>query len=167
MSDNQLALRLEGSVSLSDLTDALDSFNGLIAALSEDIAPSVTIKWTVTGLESGSAAATISGEPAIGDDIDDVKRIVQAYGIVGHALEGNKVIPYSPRVREQARKLTTVLRGNVTAIRFRAADEEEAIIVEQVAVKEPKLIASYGSVEGRVLTLAIRRQMTFTLYRDC
>lgn len=164
MASDQLALHLDGNVSLAELADALESFNGLIEALSDDITPGASIKWTIVGLESGSATAKVRGEAAVGDDIDDVSRIVQAYGIVGRALESNAVIPYSPRVREQARKLTGVLRGNVTAIRFRAADDEEATIIEQMNIKEPKFVTSYGSIEGRVLTLASRRQLAFTLY---
>ena len=88
---------------------------------------------------------------------------MHAYAIVGRALESNNVIPYSPRVQEVARKLTDVLDGRVTAIHLQTA-RDDATVVQRWTTEALTLVASYGVVEGRVLTLASRHRITFTLY---
>jgi hypothetical protein len=150
-------------VSLTAFRNAIESFADLVDALAEDITPSAVIAWVVTHLEAGSAVATIRGQPAADHQVDDVARVVHAYAIVGKALESNNVIPYSPRVQEVARKLTDVLHGRVTAIHLQTA-KDDATIVQRWTTDALKPVASYGAVEGRVLTLASRRDITFTVY---
>jgi hypothetical protein len=163
MADDTLTLRLDGEVSLTAFRNAIESFADLVDALAEDITPSAVIAWVVTHLEAGSAVATIRGQPAADHQVDDVARVVHAYAIVGKALESNNVIPYSPRVQEVARKLTDVLHGRVTAIHLQTA-KDDATIVQRWTTDALKPVASYGAVEGRVLTLASRRDITFTVY---
>jgi hypothetical protein len=163
MADDTLTLRLDGEVSLAAFRKAIESFADLVDALAEDITPSAVIAWVVTHLEAGSAVATIRGQPAADDQVDDVARVVHAYAIVGKALESNNVIPYSPRVQDVARKLTDVLDGRVTAIHLQTA-KDDATVVQRWTTDALTLVASYGVVEGRVLTLASRRHLTFTLY---
>lgn len=164
MTDNEVTLRLDGQIPLASFVEAMQSLNGLMKTLGDDVAPSTVIEWTVIGLESGSAIATIQGTTANVPEWDEVRRVTHALAVVARSLHNNTVVPYSPRVREQARRLVGVIKGPVKAIHLKAADEEEEIIISAEALDEPRLIASYGSVEGRVLTLSSRHGLQFNLY---
>ena len=54
-------------------------------------------------------------------------------------------------------------RARGVCIRLQTA-KDDATVVQRWTTDALKLVASYGAVEGRVLTLASRRQITFTVY---
>lgn len=155
-----LTVVLGGIVPLDVFAQSMQRFKQLIDALSHEVSGKADIDWTVDELSAGSAVLTIRGET---EKIEDVERVVNAYAVVGRALERREVIPYSPRVANAARTLTSVLNGKVTSIRFET-DADAAT----VSVNEPDLsrshLAALGAVEGRIETLQSRRRMSFTLY---
>lgn len=159
-----VTLILDGDVRLNDLARAIASFDELVAALSNDVAPGVSIDWVVAGLEYSSAVATAEG---VGDDAA-VDNVVRAYEKVGESLERGVTVPFSSKVRIPADSLTNLINGRVEAIRFETEQTEHLIrkterSVEDATVRgmEP---AQHGAVEGRIETLQHRRGLRFTLY---
>lgn len=163
MTADTLTLRLDGEVSLSAFMEAMESFHDLVNALSEDVTPSAEIIWVVTGLEAGSARATVRGQARINDESDNIERVVRAYEVVGKALQADNIIPYSPRIQKHAYRLANVLNGHITALHLQTSDED-AVIVRRSIAEPPKPLASYGIVDGRVLSIMSRHQLSFALY---
>lgn len=168
MADDSITLALDGEVSLSDFADAILHFDRLIQALAraED---AQHVRWVVAHLEVSSTVATARGlaTPDQSQELiqQEVARVKSAYLKVGHSLEHDDPIPYQQDVIREAKAITSVLNGQLKAIRFETA-EDEAVIAAPAA--RPDSIrtkqADYGAVEGRVQTLSSRGGLRFTLY---
>lgn len=165
MSDT-LTLVLDGRVTLDDFAKAVAHFQQLVVALSREVAAHASIEWVVTGLQSGSATATVQG---LGPE-REVEVVVRAYEQVGQAMEQHRSVPFSPLVQREARSLASLIDGRIESIRFET-DRIDALI------RGPDVLASlsitveggfpqdaYGAVEGIVDTLSRRGGLRFTLY---
>jgi len=95
--------------------------------------------------------------------VEDVERVVRAYAAVGRALELREVIPYSSRVANAARRLTSVLNGEITSIRFET-DSDAATVTTGASDQSRAYLAAFGAIEGRIETLRSRHRLSFTLY---
>jgi hypothetical protein len=160
MSEMTLTLVLGGEVALDQFADSMVRFRQLVDALTEEVSGEAKIAWVVDELVAGNTVATIRGEA---DQAEDIARVVRAYAAVGHALERHEVIPYSPRVADAARKLTSVLNGKITSIRFETQSDEATVTTGAMNQSRPYL-AAFGAIEGRLETLRSRRRLSFTLY---
>lgn len=168
MSDT-VTLALDGVVSLSDFSEAVSRFNGLVAALAAD-AKVEGVVWQIDALDYSSAITTARGVSENGAQPEQIARVVRAYIEVGQALEHGNTIPYPASVQKEARAITDILRGStVEAIRFETA-ESDAIIREQamsaavVAVIPTDREEAYGAVTGHIQTLTNRKSLRFMLY---
>lgn len=163
MAANTLTLALEGDVPLDQYALALQRLAELVATLSEEVAQGTAIDWWIDDLQFGSAVATVRGEAT---DVEPVERVVAAYATVGRALQQHEPIPYSLKVAERAKAITSILDGKVTSVRFET-DRDDAVIETpsspMSAPPHPSLVA-LGAVDGRVETLTSRRSLRFTLY---
>lgn len=113
----------------------------------------------------GSAYATARG---FADVPAPVERVVQAYTATGRSLALGAPIPYPGPVTREARALSEVLNGKITAIRFETA-EEDVVIQGPWGQAHPPLqdygkLAAYGAIAGRIQTLSNRQGLRFTLY---
>jgi hypothetical protein len=158
--ETTLTLVLGGDIPFDHIAESMVRFRRLIDALTEEVSGEANIAWVVDELAAGNAVATICGKA---DQAEDISRVVHAYAADGHALERNEVIPYSPRVANAARSLTSVLNGNITSIRFET-ESDEATVTTATPDQPRAFLAAYGSVEGRVETLRSRHRLSFTLY---
>src|SRR5262245_22957851 len=113
MSDT-ITLILDGRVTLPDFALAVAHLNGLVAALSSEVAANANIEWEVSGLQTSSAVATIKG---LGES-QSVGIVVDAYEQVGDSLERNEPIPYGPKVAKEARAIAGLINGNIETVRF-------------------------------------------------
>lgn len=163
MTENTLTLKLDGEVSLASFLDAMQRFKDLVDSLAQEVTPDTAITWVVAELAAGSAAVTVRGETTSDEARDDLRRVVHAYEIVGRSLQDNTVIPYSPRVQRTAQGLLSVLANGITAIHLQT-EREDMTVLPGRAPEEPERSASYGVVEGRVLSIMSRPQLRFTLY---
>lgn len=146
MAKDTLTLTLKGDVTLDLFATALKHFDGLVKALSAEVAPGTKIQWEVIRLESGSALTEIRGSYI---DAAPVERVVDDFAAVARSLAAGRPIPYSEGVRENALALTSVLNGHITAIEF-IVDEYRAVVTERMTeVPEGKDIA-FGVVTGIV-----------------
>lgn len=114
MANDTLTLSLGGEISLSQFVKAMEYFNTLINDLSDEVAAS-DIEWEVSQLESGSAIATIRGQAP---NQEDVKKVVNAYYVVGQSLENGNPIPYSEKIAKSAHQITSVINGRITSVKF-------------------------------------------------
>jgi hypothetical protein len=160
MSEMTLTLVLGGDVPLDLFAESMVRFQRLVDALTDEVSGEAKIAWVVDELVAGNAVATVRGEA---DHAEDIARVVRAYAAVGRALERHEVIPYSPRVADAARKLTSVLNGKITSIRFET-ERDEATVTTGAADQLRAYLAAFGAIEGRVETLRSRRRLSFTLY---
>lgn len=167
MPKDTITFALTGEVSLEDFASAIARFRGLVDALTSEVAGG-GIEWLVTGLESGSALATIQGVPTKAEAYSQVEAVVRAYGAVGQALERNEAVPFSPRVAKPAAQFRDLLGNRVQSVRFETA-ETEAVIVATVlpgdrARPAGPIAPAAGAVEGRIQTVSNRGSLRFTLY---
>ncbi len=112
-------------------------------------------------LDAGSATITFAAQ---GVEEETVEKIVRGYATVGRSLETGEAIPYSRKVETAARRLTSVLNGTVTAVRFETPEETATVVSPSAKVEAQRHLQAYGAVEGRVQTPTSRGGLSFVLY---
>jgi len=161
-SDYTITLALSGEVSLDQFAAAVKDFSALVDALSAEIADQDRAEWIVEYLDAaGSATMTFAGQAT---EEETVERIARAYAVVGHSLARGEALPYSDKVQSAARRITGVLDGTVTAVRFETQEETATVVSPSVQAETQRQLHAYGSVEGRVQTLTSRGGLRFVLY---
>jgi hypothetical protein len=159
-----LTVALEGpQIPLSSFSTAISALDGLLKALTAEVAAQSVITWEVESLETSSAIATVRGSAVAGDP-EGVTRVSVAYGVIGDALSRHSEIPYSSKVRRHARTLTKVLADSVTAIRLETPARDFTITRPGETPVEAAYTVDMGAIEGRIQTLSNRRSLHFTLY---
>jgi hypothetical protein len=158
---NTLTLKLQGNVPLAEFAKAMGHFSALVEALTDDVGGTTDVEWEISKLEAGSATAVIIGRSPY-DDV--IEKVVQAYEIIGSAIKGDKPIPYSETIAREARSITGLLNGKITAVEF-VTDEMISTIDKPFLFDETiKREYSFGSISGTVETLSKRGKMRFILY---
>jgi hypothetical protein len=168
MANDTVTLALDGdNIGLGEFAEAVRHFDALIRALARD-AEAKHVRWQVVDLEVSSTIATARGvaengmPPAVVRT--EVENVVNRYLRVGIALERGEPIPFKSKIATEAKAITQVLNGHVTAVRFETS-EAEAVVGVPAPIPPPKLRQpTYGAVEGRVQTLTSRGGLRFTLY---
>jgi hypothetical protein len=162
MVNDTLIFALEGEIPLNEFSKALRFFNALVIDLTKEVAGGAVIDWVVEELNSGSAIAKIQG---FSDDVSAIENVIEAYGVVGEALESGKKIPYSGQIEKRAYAITDVLNGRITAIRFETPQKDNFIrSISRVGGKTEPIKHSIGTVKGTIQSLSMRRQLQFTLW---
>lgn len=164
MAKDTLKLTLEGDIPIDQYAEAIGQFNALVQALSEEVAGSTPIEWSLSELSTGSATAVLRGTAA--DDIA-VQRVVIAYSIVGRALERGQPIPYSEEVVAPAVALTGVLNGHIKAVRL-ITDDHEASVLQPVKPETQRRVrrTALGVLTGVVNTISAEPRPRLTLHDD-
>jgi len=161
VANDTITLALSGEVSLDQFAAAVKDFSALVDALSAEIAGQDRAEWIVEYLDAGSATMTFAGQAT---EEETVERIARAYAVVGHSLAKGEALPYSDKVQSAARRITGVLDGTVTAVRFETQEETATVVSPSVQAEAQRQLHAYGSVEGRVQTLTSRGGLRFVLY---
>jgi len=160
--NDSITYALSGEVSKEVFADAARDLSALIDALATEIVGKDRPQWVVEYLEAGSATMTFAG---VGEDVGEaVEKIVRGYAAVGRSLERGEPVPYSKKIESAARRLTEVLNGTVTAVRFETPDEVSTVISPSVSVETQRYLQAYGAVEGRIQTLTSHGGLRFVLY---
>lgn len=161
MPNDSITLGLTGEVSLDQLTEAVKNLSALVTALSAEVARPGEAEWIVEYLDAGSATLTFAGQAA---EEETVEKIVRAYEVVGRSLESGDPIPYSPKVEDAAKRITNLLNGAVTAVRFETPEATATLVSPSVKPEAQRQLHAYSAVEGRVQTLTSRGGLRFVLY---
>lgn len=132
MATDTVTLSLMGDVPLNLFAQVMVNFDGLIQALSAEIAGPEAIVWEVARLEAGSTLTTARG---ISAEAEAITRVIRAYEVIGQSLEDAKPIPYSEDVTSYALAITAVLNSHITSVRF-ITDERTASVNEPVALEK-------------------------------
>lgn len=164
MARDSVTLALSGEVTSSLFAQATHHFDGLIRALSTDIAEGYAFEWLVDEAPPGGTATTLRGEPRAEQDVDRIDRVVRAYTTVGHALQVREPIGYSEKVVKEAHGLAALLNGRIKAIRFETGYADATILSQSVEHAKMQPLQSFGAIEGRVQTATSRRRLQFVLY---
>ncbi len=154
-----LTLALDGEVPLDLFAEAVRGFQELVDALSDDVGQDA-MPWVLDDLEFGSATMVVRSEAGA---TEPVQRIQKAFAAVGRSLEHHEAIPYSQRVASAARRISSVLNGRITSVRFEAGDET-ATVTSGADSPARSVVSAYGSVEGTVESASKRKRVRFTLY---
>ena len=161
MPKNTISLKLNGDVPLAEFSKAMGHLSALIEELTKDVSGKVEIEWEIARLEGGSATAVIAGRSY---DETAVEKVVQAYEVIGEAIEKDEPIPYSTSIADEARAITQILNGKITSIEMSTEDFgvsiEKSLEIEGEYDKE----YSYGTVTGTVETLSKHGRLRFVLY---
>lgn len=164
MPEDTITLALNGQVTLEAYTTAIRALTDLIHVLQAEISPDTRAVWEIDDLQISSAIATVratSGDPT------EIERVTRAYTLVGRALSKQEPIPFPPRVREPARRLTSVISDTLTSVRFETASEDVTILSPTVTVipsPEIEEFGAFGAITGRIQTVSNRIGIRFTLY---
>jgi hypothetical protein len=162
VANDSITYALSGEVTKEAFAAAAADLSALIDALTADLVGKERPEWVVEYLEAGSATMTFAG---VGEDVEEaVEKIVHGYAAVGRSLERGDPVPYSPRVERAARRLTDVLNGSVTAVRFETPEESATVVSPSATVETQRHLQAYGAVEGRVQTLTSHGGLRFVLY---
>ena len=123
MPNDSITYALTGEISKEVFAAAAQDLSALIDALAAEIVGKDRPQWIVEYLEAGSATMTFVG---VGEEVEEaIEKIVRGYAAVGRSLERGEPVPYSKKVESAARRLTEVLDGAVTAVRFETPEEGE------------------------------------------
>jgi hypothetical protein len=93
--------------------------------------------------------------------------VVNAYEEIGRTKQEGRPIPYSPKIVRSVEKITGVLNGRISSIRFETSDVDAEIFTSiKTRLQQPQrpTDGSYGAVRGRIQTLTNRQGLRFTLY---
>lgn len=144
MANDSITLALSGDVSLDQLAAAMKDLSTLVDALQAEIAGQERAEWIVEYLDAGSATMTFAGQAAAEETVE---RIVRAYAVVGRSLEAGDPLPYSRKVENAARRITSVLDGTVTAVRFETPEQTATVVSPSAKAETQRQLHAYGSVE--------------------
>jgi hypothetical protein len=161
MATTTLTLTLDGEVSLADFDVATHHLRLLLFALAEYRAPHVNLKWTVEGLQAGSASTTIRLDAP---DNVAVAAFEADYLSVGRSLGTGSPMAFPLKVIRAARGIAKVIGPHVTQVRFETRESEVIVTSVDGRSRQQRTQRSYGSVEGRIQTLTSRGSVRFTLY---
>ncbi len=159
---NTITLALDGDVTIGDFSTALNQFTALINQLTFEVADEANIEWIVEELYASSAITTIHG---FHEEESKIINVVNAYEDIGEALVSGLEIPFSHEVKRNVKKLTDVLNGRITSIRFETSEKDFFISSKpEEGFKSKPTKYSYGTVKGTVQSLSMRRDLKFTLW---
>lgn len=159
--ENTVTLELTGEVPIESFVKALTEFNGLIAALSQEVGGTkAKAEWVVSDLRAGSAITTIRG---FSTDDDLIAQVIQAFTNLGRSMKSDEPLAYSPRVRKKAKALTTVIGDHVKAVVLGTV-RERFEIVTPLEMKRQDTLYRRSTVVGSVHTLNDRKHIEFVLY---
>jgi hypothetical protein len=162
-----VTLTLDGHILAPLLARVVQHYNGLLLAIAVDLALKDRVEWSLDGFIGADQGATEAGIVLRGEaeEPTEVETIVDAYGIVGKALEAHKPVPYSHRVQQEARAITRVLNGDITTLRFQTPDLDATVYSEGLVTTPLRPMRNtYGAITGRIQTLTNRQGLRFTLY---
>ena len=161
-----VTLMLDGHIPPHEFGVAMVGYTGLLNALTTDLKVKGDVDWSLDGLigveeRAEEAGITFRGEAS---DPEKVARVVSAYEAVGAALESGRPIGYSAAVVRHAHRITSVLNGKITVVRFQTSERDATVYSDSVAKARTPPLRAYGAVTGRVQTLTNRQGLRFTLY---
>src|SRR3712207_2882442 len=61
MAEETVTIALDGDITLADFVETVRLFEGLLDALSQEIADGTTVEWRIDDLQVGSAVTTVRG----------------------------------------------------------------------------------------------------------
>jgi hypothetical protein len=160
---DSVTFRLDGEVTIEQLSDAFVRFRAVLEALEED--QGARVRWVLAGLDYGSAAATARAEPLDEDSAAKIPAITERYVAAGRQVSRGEV-DTSRRLLRVVRDLTD-LADEKNRIILETADDEvifTAPVNHAPGVVGPQTTKSFGTVRGRVETLSHRKGLRFTLY---
>lgn len=172
MAQNILTIALDGDITLGDFSEAMKRFHSFVGALSREVGGKTKIDWRIDELQAGSAIATIRGDSAHEEIVEEV---IRAFARVGEALQRRDLIPYSDTVRRRAYNIQKLVKGSINSIRLETpfsdaiiTDGDMANAITGVILadqsKTPSITYAHGQVRGTVQTLTNRTRLKFTLY---
>lgn len=107
--------------------------------------------------------ATVTGYAS---DAESVPAIVSAFDVIGEKLASGSPIPYSPKIREAAHKLTSIIDGEISSLILKTASQEHFIGYPS-ATDKPRGTQALGTLTGKVEALnSHHEKLRFTLYDD-
>lgn len=159
MPNDSVTLALEGdSIPFHDFAVAVQNFDALVRALTNDLVREAPVEWLTDDLQIGSAIMTQRAESS---DLRSIERIVEAFPEVGRDVHSN-FSRFPPSVMMPARRISNLINGHVTAARFQTPSDEYRVTARPEQRTAP--LVAIGAVEGHVETLARRGSLRFTLY---
>ncbi len=158
MASTDLALKLEGDISLSEFDFAVRRFREIVDEYTRQV--DEPIEWVVSGLEQSSALVQITGHAQHFDKVEtvarwytsDVRRV-----ILGEPVENQKV-------GHALRSLTAMLTDGVASMRFITEEEDIQITKEAPAIPVTPSAETYDLLQGRVRMITESGGLKFTLY---
>jgi hypothetical protein len=184
-----MTIVLDGDVPLEEFARAIERFNELVKALSEEMG-SPALDWMLDDLQISSAVATIRAE----NDPQRAEEVIKAYADIGDALAYRKPVLYSQKVQSAARNVVNIRDARVKAVRFETpirevtiktvpgevidfappeAIKELPVLIRETAQQEKTFVdtfialaaqPSFGGIQGRIQALSNRGGLRFTLY---
>jgi len=162
MAKDTITLALNGDVPFRLFAEAMSHLNGLVSSLSEELGVDNLVDWSVDDLQHGSAIVTMRG---VSPAVENVERVVVAYGQVGTSLERGVRPTFSERTIREAYAITNMLDGRITSVLFETPDTDAEIASPLVIAKSAEMQKkTFGMVKGRIDTIGRHAGLRFTLY---
>ena len=166
MTENNLKFYLGGEVTIDHLSDALSRFSQVLDALR--LSHGAEVRWMLTGLDYGSAAATAQAVPLNDEAAERIPHLYDSCIDAARRVLDGRLDRSLALHREMHGLMALVDESHSIAIE---ADGEQVVVKTPIdpltltAAEAPDVDAtSLGTVRGLVETLSRRRGLNFRLY---
>ena len=160
-------------VSLPLLAESLSAFRNVLQEVDKSVAGghSGTLEWLVVSLKAGGSATIEAVAEPREAEADNGPTVIRAC-VTGFRIldQGPTAVEsFTDEALEQLKRLATLVTGEVRGFRVTAPSLNETATITQRTVANIVSLAglgwySIGSVEGRLETVSIHGQPTFTIY---
>lgn len=165
MMEDHVKFHLGGEVTIDQFSDALTRFSQVLDALR--LSHGAEVRWMLTGLDYGSAAATAQAVPLDDEAVDRIPIMYDSCIDAAQRVRDGSLDRALPLHREMHGLMALADENHPIAIQ---TDSKQVVVKAPIpsltlAAEEPDAEAtSLGTVRGRVETLSRRRGLTFRLY---
>lgn len=176
MAKDTIALKLDGNVSLADFSTVVDAFSQLIATLTQETNPDVSIDWNITEMEAGSATIISRGFFGANQEaMHTVDAVVEKYEHLGRDAERGNLEGYSIFVRERMEQLTSVVNGRIPRVRMGVSKNDWIATIERRLSDETQEVgfkisdlpilrtSARSAIRGQIVTADDKQAVYFTL----
>lgn len=136
MANETVKLKLDGEVSLRDFYTATQALLNLLDEFTAEASSDSAIDWIVTDLEDGSALIECTGIAETEDAASVREFVVVAYDGLATDMALGTLDDYSPRIRNSARELSSVINGRIPRILMSTGDDEPKSISVHIEPEE-------------------------------
>lgn len=147
---NEVALVIEGTLSLEDLANASEAFSRIINQLAKESDDEAHVEWVIKMVKTASIDIASYGKSDTASGEIAAKNASIRWPVLGEDILHGKLVNYSKPIRDGVTKLQEILCERVPAFRMRS-DDVESRITKEIDLLAEHLTASASPVKSHAI----------------